>query len=559
MPKLTIIHDDGTSQTVVLDKATTSIGRDNDNDLPLLERTISRHHAQIKRTKEGYILTDLGSYNGTLVNGNPVQSVILKHNDRIKIGLKNLVFLDEKKGELSPEESLVLTTDADFEEEHKQIIESFSQSGSFDSQELLVSIEEYGSPMETEISALPEKTEDESKIKSDLSSLERSNKVLFVLYEISRHLNTLLDFRELLKKIMDLIFIVIDADYGFLILTEDENRDKLVPVVVKTKGDREIEKGKLCASRTIIEKVIRDKVAVLTSNAMADSRFNGAKSLFLQQIRSAMCVPLWRKEKIIGVIQLDSIRLDNQFVQDDLELLKAIGSQMAMVIEQASLNEQIKEEEMMRSRLERFHSPQVIEMILRGGQETKDNVMEANEVTATMLFTDIVGFTRLAEQISPRETNIILNRYFSAMTDVVFSYDGTLDKYIGDGLMAVFGAPMERDDDAERAILAAKDMREKLTAMMTEKGSSSSTFDIRIGINTGRVVAGNIGSPRRMDYTVIGDPVNIAARLESIAEPNQILIGEETYKTVKGKFEIREIGRKRVKGKSEEIMVYEVL
>ncbi|RLB30658.1 MAG: hypothetical protein DRG87_04510, partial [Deltaproteobacteria bacterium] len=273
MPKLTIIHDDGTSQTVVLDKATTSIGRDNDNDLTLLERTISRHHAQIKRIKEGYILTDLGSYNGTLVNGNPVQSVILKHNDRIKIGLKNLVFLDEKKGELSPEESLVLTTDADFEEEHKQIIESFSQSGSFDSQELLVSIEEYGSPMETEISALPEKTEDESKIKSDLSSLERSNKVLFVLYEISRHLNTLLDFRELLKKIMDLIFIVIDADYGFLILTEDENRDKLVPVVVKTKGDREIEKGKLCASRTIIEKVIRDKVAVLTSNAMADSRF----------------------------------------------------------------------------------------------------------------------------------------------------------------------------------------------------------------------------------------------------------------------------------------------
>ncbi len=559
MPILNIIHDDGTSQTAALDKATTSIGRDKDNDLPLSDRTISRHHAQITSTKEGCVLTDLGSYNGTRVNGNPVQSVTLKHNDRIKIGVKNLVFLDEKKGDLSPEESLVLTTDADFEEEQKQIIESFSQSGSFDSQELLVSIEEYGSPMETEISALPEKTEVESKIKSEFSSLERSNKVLFVLYEISRHLNTLLEFRELLKKIMDLIFMVIDADYGFLILTGDENKDKLVPVVVKSKGDHEIEKGELRASRTIIEKVIRDKVAVLTSNAMADSRFNGAKSLFLQQIRSAICVPLWRKEKIIGVIQLDSIRLDNQFAQDDLELLKAIGSQMAMVIEQASLNEQIREEEMMRSRLERFHSPQVIEMILRGSQEAKDNVMEANEVTATMLFTDIVGFTRLAEQISPRETNIILNRYFSAMTDVVFSYDGTLDKYIGDGLMAVFGAPMERDDDAERAILAAKEMREKRAAMMTEKESPSSKFDIRIGINTGRVVAGNIGSPRRMDYTVIGDPVNIAARLESIAKPNQILIGEETYKAVKGKFEIEEIGRKKVKGKSEEIMVYEVL
>ena len=142
MPILNIINDDGTSQTAALYKATTSIGRDKDNDLSLSDRTISRHHAQITSTKEGYILTDLGSYNGTSVNGNPIQSLILKHNDRIKIGVKNLVFLDEKERGLSPEESLVLTTDADFEEEHKQIFESFSQGGSFDSQELLVPIEE---------------------------------------------------------------------------------------------------------------------------------------------------------------------------------------------------------------------------------------------------------------------------------------------------------------------------------------------------------------------------------------------------------------------------------
>jgi adenylate cyclase len=559
MLMLILINDDGTNQTIPIKKTTTTIGRDRDNDLILSDRTISRHHAHITITKEGYILTDLGSYNGTIVNGNPVQSITLKNNDKIKIGPKSLVFFEKKEGALSPEESLFLTLDTDFEEENKQIIESSSQSSSFDSQELLISIEEHEAPLKTGISALPEKAKVQSRIQSELSSLERSNKVLFVLYEISRQLNTLLDFRELLEKIMDLIFMVIDADYGFLILTGDKKRGKLLPVVVKSKSDHEIQNKKLRASTTIIEKVIRDKVAVLTSNAMADSRFNGAKSLFLQQIRSAMCVPLWRKEKIIGVIQLDSIRFDNQFNHDDLELLKAIGSQMAMVIEQASLNQQIREEEMMRRRLERFHSPQVVEMILKGSQQTKDNVMEANEVTATMLFTDIVGFTRLAEQITPRETNIILNRYFSVMTDVVFSYDGTLDKYIGDGMMAVFGAPLEKDDDAERAILAAKEMRVKLKAMMTEKGSPLRTFDIRIGINTGRVVAGNIGSPRRMDYTVIGDPVNIAARLESIAQPNQILIGEETYRNVKGKFDIKEIGRKKVKGKSEDILAYEVL
>jgi adenylate cyclase len=559
MPTLTIINDGGTTRTVPIEKTTTSIGREKDNDVILSDRTISRHHARITITKEGYILTDLGSYNGTIVNGNPIQRIVLKNNDTIKLGPKSLVFHDKKEGALSLEESLVLTSDPDFEEENKQIIESFSQSTSFDSQQLLISIEQHERPLKEETSAFPEKNEAQSRVESELSSLERSNKVLFVLYEISRQLNTILDFRELLDKIMDLIFIVIDADYGFLILTGEKKKDKLLPVVVKYKGNKKIKNKKLCASTTIIEKVIRDKIAVLTSNAMDDSRFNGAKSLFLQQIRSAICVPLWRKDKIIGVIQLDSIRFDNQFNQDDLELLKAIGSQIAMVIEQASLNEQIREEEMMRRRLERFHSPQVVEMILKSSQETKDNVMEANEVTATMLFTDIVGFTSLAEQIPPRETNIILNRYFSVMTDIVFSYDGTLDKYIGDGLMAVFGAPIEKQDDAERAILAAKEMRTKLGEMMTDKESQSRTFDIRIGINTGRVVAGNIGSPRRMDYTVIGDPVNIAARLESIAKPNQILIGEETYNAAKSKFEIYEIGRRKVKGKSEEIMIYEVL
>jgi adenylate cyclase len=267
-----------------------------------------------------------------------------------------------------------------------------------------------------------------------------------------------------------------------------------------------------------------------------------------------MCVPLWKKDEIIGVIQLDSVRLDNQFSNDDLELLKAIGSQMAMVIEQASLNDQIRQEESMRGRLERFHSPQIVEMILGGDQE----IMEPTDLTATIVFTDIIGFTHLSEKMPPREINMILNHYFTRMTDIVFERGGTLDKYIGDGLMAIFGAPMEKDDDPVRAIQAAKDMRESLAEMMDKTGSDRK-FNIRTGINTGRVVAGSIGSPKRMDYTVLGDAVNTASRLESIAAPNQILIGEETYRRVKGGFEIREVGARKVKGKSAEIMVYEVL
>jgi adenylate cyclase len=158
----------------------------------------------------------------------------------------------------------------------------------------------------------------------------------------------------------------------------------------------------------------------------------------------------------------------------------------------------------------------------------------------------------------PREINMMLNQFFSRMTDIIFDHGGTLDKYIGDSLMAVFGAPIEKEGDAERAILAALQMRRDLTAMMGETDPGK-RFNIRIGINTGRVVAGNIGSPKRMDYTVIGDAVNIASRLESIARPNQILIGEETFKHVKEKFNIKKLGARHVKGKTSEIIAYEVI
>lgn len=554
MPSLDIITNDGRSFNFPISNDKVTIGRSEDCNLTISsDKTVSRHHAEIEKTKEGYVLTDLGSYNLTKVNERVVHKpVVLKHGDKIAIGRANLIFITKKGAKASAVDSLVLTTDADSEKEDKQVLRSTLGSSSSESGDLLVSIEDAQLSPEGVITAPPEKAEADAKI------LERSNKVLRLLYDISSQLTSITDFRELLKRMMENIFKVIDADYGFLILTGHEKENELTPVVVKHKDDQDRDKETLKVSRTIIDKVIHDKQAILTSDAMADSRFDGSKSVFLQKIRSAMYAPLWRKDTIIGVIGLNTVSFDNQFTQDDLKLLEAIGSQSAMILEQARLNEQIREEEMMRSRLERFLSPQVAEMVL-GSQEAMDTVMEPTELTATIVFTDIIAFTQLAEQIPPQETNMILNQYFSMVTDIIFRYDGTLDKYIGDGLMAVFGAPMEREDDTERAILAAKEMKEELAVMMAETGGKRKQFDIRIGINTGRVVAGNIGSPKRMDYTVIGDPVNIASRLESIAKPNQILIGEETYKAVKDKFEIRKIGPTKVRGRSAEIMVYEVI
>ena len=558
MPNLNIVKSDGRIQNFSIIKDVITLGRSQDNDVVLPDHSVSRNHARLTKTKKGYLIADLGSFNGTKVNGKSVQSALLKDNDEIKIGVIKLTFLAAEKPGLSPTETVVLARETELEK-GTTIVKASAEAGhQLDSQELLMSMGIQRTLVGKDFPKPSKKEAQTTEAETDILSLERMNKVLFVLYEIGRQLHLIHDFNELLKKIMDLIFMVIDADYGFVILTGDKGKEDLAPVVVKYKGDKIKGKKQIKASRTIINRVVNDKVALLTTNAMDDSRLDQAMSLISQKIRSAVCVPLWRKDKIIGVIQLDSIRLAHQFTEDDLELLKAIGCQMAMVIEQASLNEKIREEEQMRSRLERFHSPQVIEMILKGSQETKENIMEPKDQTVTILFTDIVGFTHLSEQMPPREINMLLNQFFSQMTDIIFKYDGTLDKYIGDCLMAVFGAPIEKKGDSERAIKAALEMRKKLAEMM-KVTDMEKKFSIRIGINTGKVVAGNIGSPNRMDYTVIGDPVNIASRLESIALPNQILIGEETYRDVKDKFKIKKVGPKKVKGKSAAINVYEVL
>ncbi len=179
----------------------------------------------------------------------------------------------------------------------------------------------------------------------------------------------------------------------------------------------------------------------------------------------------------------------------------------------------------------------------------------------TILFSDIRGFTSMSEKMKPEEVVHILNEYFSAMIEIIFKYEGTLDKFIGDAIMAVFGAPVAHPDDPQRALRTAVEMREELKKLQEKwKGEGRPAFDIGIGINTGEVVAGNIGSSERMDYTVIGDNVNLASRLESLNKEHQthILISEDTYQKVKDVAKVRPIEPVKVKGKEKEVMIYEV-
>ncbi len=222
--------------------------------------------------------------------------------------------------------------------------------------------------------------------------------------------------------------------------------------------------------------------------------------------------------------------------------------------------EDISNEKRVKSTLARYMDPDLADRLLAAGSQ--DDVLGGNESVATVLFSDIRSFTTLAERLGPQPTVAFLNEYFARMVDCISVNGGMLDKFIGDAIMAVFGLPVPAEDDEDRALRAAIAMLRSLREWNRERDSRNEpTLDIGVGLSTDSVVAGNIGSPKRMDYTIIGDGVNLAARLESACKHYgaRILLSELTMAKLKGVYRLREIDKVIVKGKTKPVGVFECL
>ena len=219
----------------------------------------------------------------------------------------------------------------------------------------------------------------------------------------------------------------------------------------------------------------------------------------------------------------------------------------------------LRQRDLYKRQFERYVSRQIAEKIL---SEPDRAFWQGERRRATILFSDIRGFTPLAEQLPPEEVVTLLNEYLGGMIDIVFEHEGTLDKFMGDAIMAVFGAPVSTGNDEERAVRAALAMKEAVDSLSRRwEAEGRGTFRIGIGINTGEVVVGNIGSELRLEYAAIGDHVNLAARLETLNKEygTEILISESTYQSVSHLVECRWVDRVCVRGRSQEVDVYEVL
>jgi len=270
-----------------------------------------------------------------------------------------------------------------------------------------------------------------------------------------------------------------------------------------------------------------------------------------------MAVPLLYKEELLGIILLDSLVAANAFSEKDLQILSSIAGEAALLVANASLARLHEEEAVARARLQRLFSPAVAELVANGRLEVKQG---GEPRRATVLFADIRGFTSMSEIMSAGEIVDLLNGYFERMVDVVFRFDGTVDKFVGDEIMALFGAPASRSDDAIRAVKAALAMLDELERFTREREAKKQpVFQIGIGVNTGDVVAGYIGSSKALQYTVIGAPVNLANRLCARARDGHfIVVSETTWKEVQEWFQTEELEPMVLKGISQPVRAFVV-
>ena len=535
--KLIITNSDtGRTQNFELTGDVTRIGRAFDvNDVVLEDAQVSRQHAMIKRTGQNLSLIDPGSANGTFINGHRIREHLLRDGDLFVIGRYALQFSHQIAAAVSvkyDEKKIGNTVLLRAPSELGAVIPKMDQ-GSSTTDPGSKSLLEY-------IEVLRKKAETLSRI-----------------YELNQMLGSDFSQEDIFKKVSEMVFRLTPAD-RFLVLLKDAEGEELTTVAAEFRNPESSQaRGQITISKTVVDRVMSERMSLLSFDTQADERFLAAQSIVMQNISSVMCAPLLSKDGALGVIYVDCRERLKLLREDDLDLLNAVAAETSIAVDNALTHKRLVKEELARAKYRRFMPAHVVDEILANPDEV---MLGGANCCVTMLFSDIRGFTSMSEQLNPETVVQILNEYFADMTPIVFDHQGLLDKFMGDGMMALFGVPYPSDDAATNAVSAAIAMQRGMFALNEDlKTLGLSEIAVGIGINTGTVTVGYIGSRERTDYTAIGDAVNLAARLEKRAEPGQIIISRSTLDAVGNKFPVRPCDRVMVKGKQESIEIYEVL
>ena len=483
-------------QLFTLPEGPVTIGRTEESTLCVLHKSLSRRHTRLERDGERFFLVDLDSKNGTFVNEARISRCELRPGESFRCG--------EVRFKLVPAARSLLQglTPTQF-----QSLQTRFSPGSIN--DLLEPHSE-----STDGSAL--------KLKGP-GGEERAQEKLQVLLKVSQILSSPGTIEVLLERILELVFQIMEVDRAAVLLV-DPSTGQLRPRVAKA-ARGELPPGPFY-SQHITEHVRAHSMAALFSDAQWDPRLHDASSVVLQSIQSSMCAPLKPRDEVLGVLYLDNRSRTHGFSQQDLEFFTAFANQAAIALDNSILSRRLEEEAVLRNTYSRFFPPTTLKKL----QLSRGAPLETIQTEVTVLFSDISGFTALSSSLEPQQVVDLLNDYFPVMAEIVFRHEGTLEKYIGDALMAVWGAPFSHPDDADRAVRAAVEMQRALAGLNARwRAQGRPELRIHVGLNTGRVAAGNIGSEQYLQYATIGDATNVASRVCSVAEQGEICMTEATF------------------------------
>jgi adenylate cyclase len=530
MARLIISSPDGKNGILELNKPVITVGRGNANDLVLNDSSVSRFHAVIKLRENSVFVADRGSTNGIVLNDNKISQeteltdgdVVLVGQYRLRLENLNENGIQVRRGEWPS------TLDHIMRSRHEQAV--LPRSGDVPSSGV------------TDLAVRVKK-------------LERENYLLTVLYEAGKALNSKLALEHICDQVVALACLIEGVERGFVMLFNEQG------AVMRQSEVRYRDPGsagsnpQIILSQSVLEMMRREKQPILIEDVRADERFSGSESLRISGLRSAMCAPLMGNERLFGILYVDNLEKPAAFTQEELNVFALVAAQAGAAIDNAVAHEKIAQQSLQRSALERFLAPEVVEMVVANPDIRLGGVNQE----VTVMFADIRDFTAMSEEMEPARVVEVLNEYFTRVTDVIFDNGGTLDKYIGDAVMAVFGAPISKGNDAASAVNSAIQIQRLLIELNRDAAARDwPELRVGIGINTGSAIAGNIGSPRRLDYTVVGDAVNTAQRLMTNAAGGQILIAESTARKLGKKFALEQLPELKVKGRSEAVPVFAV-
>jgi len=517
------------SKIVVRDKSgehdhfvenTSSIGRHPRSTICLHDPLVSKRHAIIHEVAGEYVYEDLGSANGSFLDGVRIGKHKLIDGDEVTLGKVTLTFYAE-----SEEEKLAKIVN----------ISRFSDT----------------SQVHDRIEVGSIKFQAEKNV-PDLTLLRADYEKLRLGHELFQNIGLDNSLSSVLEKVSNEMLRIFHSD-SCVILLLNPSSGELIPKVVRTLDGVE---DRVSVSGSVLNEVQETRSAVLLSDTSSDDRFSSSSSLIMQGIRSVMCAPIMHDGEFFGVVHMDSQQGQASFNRKDLQLFTGIVQYVAMAVANAHLIRKIEREARSKAQFERLLSPSVVEQVM-SGKVTLEKGGKLRDVT--ILFADIRGFTSMARHSDAIHVVAMLNRYFEMVVDVVFKYGGTVDKYIGDEIMVLFGAPVEMEDPADQAVACALEMQSSLDAFNIERERhGEDKIRIGIGINSGEVVVGSIGSSQTMQYTCIGDAVNIASRLTDMAKPGQVIVSENTLAELTGTAEYDALPPVPLKGLEGDVKTYVV-